>query len=72
MALISVKFDVEIPDEIASKCTNEQIEEWLCYSLNETGTLHFSPIQDSELEAKFNTVRWTWIKEPNGQDRFTR
>ena len=56
---VEVKFEIEIPDTIAA--TNQQLEEWLRFSLNDNGTIrNDNPLLAAGVTAEpvFGTFRW--------------
>ena len=64
MALISVQFKAEIPDEIAEKCEWKDIQEWLEFSLRVRCSLTVNPVSYKDLEAVEGSVYWTLDKGP--------
>lgn len=55
--IVTVSFDVEIPDV---DVTDRQVEDWLRFELNDNGSLMRSPISNNELEPIFGTFTWRW------------
>ncbi len=52
--IVRVEFSLKIPET----CTDEQLKEWLEFELNANGSMKFSPLFDSDLEAQWGSVRW--------------
>lgn len=56
MARYEVRCEVEVPEEIATQVTEEQVEDWARFNLNENGELRDNPLQDLQLQAVSFTV----------------
>ena len=51
MARYEVRCEVDVPDEIASQVSFNQISDWVRFNLHENSSLGPSPIQNLDLEA---------------------
>ena len=51
MARYEVRCEVDVPDELASQMSVDQIYDWVRFNLHENGSLGPSPIQNLDLEA---------------------